>query len=144
LIIGFSITKMEAEKKKPPIGRIDISSTPKILDVKYLEKKPCCSDKPAIEVFFEFSTDYQPEIGHIKFNGYLLYTNENVKETFEEWKRGKRLPEDVEIEIKNFLLFRCLRIGLDVSEALQLPPPFLFPQIKEKPKFEEEKTSYIV
>jgi hypothetical protein len=142
-IVGYSLKSIVAEKKKDKVtGRIDISSTP---DIKSLKEKDVniLGKKKALEVEFEFETDYKPNIGKIKMNGIVLYASDDLKKILKEWKKNKKLPEKVDIEIKNFLFRKCLRLALDISEELQLPPPLVFPILVPKENLKESKTGYI-
>ena len=51
---------------------------------------------------------------------------------WKEWKKNKKLPVNVDIEIKNFLIRKCLTLSVPLSESLQLPPPVIFPIIRKK------------
>jgi hypothetical protein len=86
---------------------------------------------------FDFTTTYTPRIGEIKIEGELLYLAERNKDVLEEWQRGERLPEDVSLEVFNYLFKRCLLKVANLAEDLQLPAPIPFPKIK--PKSEEKK-----
>lgn len=140
-IIGFSISSINAERKNVTVNRLDINSTPKITSVE--ERTITVAGKvDALAIGFEFLTAYNPDVGQIKINGELIYTSsENPKKIVKTWNKDKKLPDDVDIEVKNFLFRKCLTIGIDMSENLQLPPPLAFPMII--PKKEDEKTRYI-
>jgi len=144
-IIGFSIENISAGRKNPPRGRIDITSSPKIVSV--VEKKlNIVKDKKAVAVGFEFTTEYKPDVANISMKGELLYVG-NAEEIVKSWEKEKKLPQHVDIEIKNFLFRKCLSIGLDISENMQLPPPIMFPVVRPKTrheeKIDEEKIRYI-
>lgn len=140
-VIGYSLTSISAEKKSvKSLQKLDINSTP---DVKYVEEKDITivDKEPALVIGFEFTTTYSPDVGHIKINGELVYSSANNKKIVKEWKKNKKLPTDVDIDVKNFLFRRCLTLGIDLSENLQLPPPLVFPVVV--PNKENEKTRYI-
>ena len=142
LIIGFFINSIHAEKKRLPRGRIDISSTPKITGV--MKKKVNTPKfKEALSITFEFITRYEPNVGVITIVGELLYVGKNMEQALKMWKSESKLPQDIDIEVKNFLLRRCFTVGLFISETMQLPPPFMFPQIRPKKEVDEDKMRYI-
>jgi hypothetical protein len=70
-----------------------------------------------------------------------------MKETLKNWEKNKKLPKEVEIEVKNFLFRKCLTIGVNLSENMQLPPPLIFPRVMSKPaqvvSKQEQDLSYI-
>jgi hypothetical protein len=143
-IIGYQIISMNAEREKIQGKRFDISSTPKITSVE--EREIRMGEKQKVLVIgFEFLTVYKAEgnqIGEIKIVGELLYAEKNLKNVLNFWGKKNKLPEDVDIEVKNFLFRKCLSLGIFISENLQLPPPVMFPVLIPK-KESEDKTRYI-
>jgi hypothetical protein len=128
MIVGFSIKSISAERKNIPRGRIDINSTPKIISVKKSGVSFLKKDKP-LNVEFEFVTKYEPEIAEIRISGNVLYLGKKMKDALKTWEREKKFPKDIDIEIKNFLFRKCLTIGINLSENMQLPPPLVFPRV---------------
>jgi hypothetical protein len=143
-IIGYQIVSMNAERKKLQTKRIDIGSTPKITNVEEKEIK-MAEKQQALAISFEFLTVYRAEgnqIGEIKIVGELLYTEKGLKKILGFWKKKNRLPDQADIEVKNFLFRKCLTLGIFISENLQLPPPVMFPVLVPK-KEKEDETRYI-
>jgi len=138
MIIGYSINKIKAEKKGKIKGRLDINSTPKIVDVSEKEIE-IVGKKKVLVVSFEFSTNYRPDVAKIEISGEVYYTGKE-KEALKEWKKNKKLPVEVDVEIKNFLFRKCLILGINLSQEMQLPPPVMFPIVVPKKK---ENKNYI-
>ena len=137
-IVGIRFTKIEGSRSdKSPKGDIKINSTPRILDVKETKVPDV---KKAFSVHFEFVTRYDPELGEIKMTGDILYTADAKSKITDAWKKNKRLPQNVEIEILNHLFRHCLLKIANIAQDLQLPPPIRFPVVKPK---EEASSSYI-
>jgi len=138
-IIGYNISLIQAERRNVQAKKIDISSTPRINSV--IERDMAFPAKQsALAVSFEFKTNYNPDIGQIRFVGELLYTDKNTKKVLEFWDKKNKLPDNVDMEIKNFLFRKCLTLGINISESLQLPPPIMFPVLMKK---KDEDTRYI-
>ena len=134
-VLGHNITKLNAERKALASKKIDINSTPTVTDVKEksIDVSGLTGDKRTVlGINFEFQTDYKPSIGKIAIAGEVIYTGDDNKKIVAEWKKNKKLPAVVDIEIKNFLLRKCLLIGVNVSQEMQLPPPLVIPIIKPK------------
>jgi len=131
MIVGFSIKSIFAERKSIPRGRIDINSSPKIFSVKKSKKGFLKKNKP-LNIEFEFHTRYEPKIGEIKIMGNVFYVGKKMKNIQKMWEKEKKLPKEVDMEIKNFLFRKCLSIGLNLSENMQLPPPLIFPRVVPK------------
>ena len=139
MIVGFSIKTISAERKDVPRGRIDINSTPKIISVSGSKMDFISKQKP-LSVGFEFVTKYEPDVGEIRILGNVFYVGKNMENVLKTWKKEKILSKDVDIEVKNFLFRKCLSIGMNLSENMQLPPPLIFPRVVPKQK---EDLTYI-
>ena len=137
MIVGFSIKSIFAERKSIARGRIDINSAPKILSITKSKKGFLKKDRP-LNIEFEFHTRYEPKIGEIKIMGNVFYMGKKMKNILKMWENEKKYPKEVDIEIKNFLFRKCLSIGLNLSENMQLPPPLIFPRVVPK-KFVTKK-----
>ncbi|MBI4010163.1 MAG: hypothetical protein HY361_03170 [Candidatus Aenigmarchaeota archaeon] len=135
-VIGCSIKSIVAERKKSIADIMDINSVTRVISVEEKEIE-IASKQSTLLVGFEFDTEYRPEIATIKYIGEVIYATKNEKGILKSWKEDKKLPKDADIEIKNFLLKKCLTLGINISEELQLPPPIVFPAIVPK---SEERT----
>ena len=80
-------------------------------------------------------------------NGELVYTSKDAKKIVKEWTKDKKLPIEIDAEIKNYLFRKCLTFSLGITEQLQLPAPIGFPVIVPQKEGEsqepDKKTSYI-
>ena len=131
MIVGFGIKLISAERKNIPRGRIDINSTPKIISVDWPDIKVFTEKKP-VNIEFEFITRYEPDVAEIKICGYVLYLDKKNKDLIKKWKNSKIFPKEVDMEVKNFLFRKCLTLGVNLSENMQLPPPLIFPRVVQK------------
>jgi len=131
MIVGFGIKSISAGRKNIPKGRIDISSTPKIVSVSWPNMKVFTKKKP-VNIEFEFVTKYEPNVAEIKIRGHVLYLGKNTKDLIKKWESDKVFPREVDMEVKNFLFRKCLTLGVNLSENMQLPPPLIFPRVIQK------------
>ena len=139
MIIGYNVKKIVAEKKEETFKRLDISSSPKILNVK--EREVNLGEKRKVaSIEFKFTTEYKPGIGKVEVEGEILYYDKKIKDIIKSWNKNKKLPTNVDIEVKNFLFRKCLTLGINLSQELQLPPPLMFPIVTAK---KEEDKKYI-
>ena len=139
-VIGCAIKSIVAERKKAVTARMDINSTPKVVSVEEKEIELVGKGSSLI-VGFEFESSYKPDVGAIKFVGELVYATPDGKTIVKSWKKDAKLPESVDMEVKNFLFKKCLTLGINLSQELELPPPLVFPVLL--PRKEEEKPKYI-
>ena len=58
---------------------------------------------------FEFGAMYEPNVGEIKFAGEVLWmdSEKNVKSILASWKKDKKVPQEVSINILNYVLQKC-------------------------------------
>jgi len=133
-IIGLAFTSFEAKKKPVQVkGEIKVNTTPKILDIK--EVKVPTLDKKGLAISFEFISTYAPDLAEIKVSGEVLYlvqaklTNTKV---LNGWKKNKKIPEEMSLEVLNHLFRRCLLKVAYMADDLQLPPPIGMPTLQPK------------
>lgn len=131
-VIGLNIKSIEAKKEKDVVtSEIGVNSTPKINDVKEMDINTL--GKKALSISFDFTTTYSPGIGEIKMTGELLYLADDNKKILAEWKKNKKIPDNVSLEVLNHLFRRCLIKITGLADDLQLPPPIQLPIVKPKP-----------
>lgn len=139
MIVGFGIKSISAIRKNIPKGRIDINSNPRFISISKAKGGFLRKNKP-LNIEFEFRIKYEPDIGEIKIKGNVFYHGKNLKKILKIWKKEKKIPKEVDIEVKNFLFRKCLTIGVNLTENMQLPPPLIFPRVVPRKK---EDLSYI-
>lgn len=142
-IMGYNILSVDANRslKNPTVDKIDVNSTAKIVSV---EEKTLKIPEPmsTLSVRFEFATNYKPDLASIKLTGEVVFVDKDTKGIMKVWNKSKKLPEDTDLEIKNFLFRKCLTLGMQLSQELQLPPPLVFP-VFTKQNAPEDETKYI-
>jgi len=138
-IIGFSLSGIEAKKFEIKGGKqINVNSRPNIKNVKEVSLPNL--KKKALSIDFEFTTTYEPKVGEIKINGNLLVLANKNETVLKEWKKNKKLPSPISLEILNYLFRKCLLKMTNISEYLQLPLPLQFPFVKPKT---QKEPSYV-
>ena len=139
-IVGFRFTSMEGKRLEnaPEVkGEIKVNSTPRIISVKEVDV-PTFKQK-ALSVEFEFATNYDPKLAEIKITGNILYIPKNSVKVLKEWKKNKKLPDEMNIEILNNMFRRCLIKISMIADDLQLPPPLQMPRVRPK----DEEAGYV-
>ena len=121
-IIGFNFKDIKVSRKEGVKGKVNIKNNVVITDIK--EKDLNLGDKKqsALSFLFEFSSNYEPDLGEIVLGGDLLLmeSSAKTKEVLDEWKKGKRVPKDVMTGILNTVLTRCNIEALILSQAVNL------------------------
>jgi len=140
MIVGLVIDSIEGNRKKDATGNIKISSNQKLKTVEKAGINIPNAEK-TLSIKFEFETKYEPDIGNIKLGGQLLYQSDEADKILDGWKKERKLPKKVALEILNAIFRRCLLRTAFYAEELRLPPPLQLPVIKEGEKKEEDYIS---
>ena len=131
-MVGFSFTKMTAERKPVSNIAINIESNASITAVTEL---PVIDSKKALLKFeFTFVVKYEPEIGKIEIVGELvnLYDKEYGLKVIEHWAKNKKLPNEIIPEVFNTVLARSNVQAVVLSRDLGLPSPIQMPRVDPK------------
>jgi hypothetical protein len=119
-IIGFTINKIQAERKAVVKDKLEIKSGLNIEDI--TKEEIDISKDPAIKFNFTFSVDYEPSIAEIKIKGSVIAVDEkdDYKEIIKEWKK-KKFTSPIKIPLFNFIMDKCSIKSLELEEQLGLP-----------------------
>jgi len=130
-VIGLTFTSMEASRTDKPVqGEIQVNTSPKIVEVKEIDVKRL--GKKTLSMGFEFDTDYSPGYGNLKLKGNVMFIGEKNDEILEQWKKDKKLPDDISVEVLNHLFRKCLVKAAQLADDIQLPPPINIPVVKSE------------
>lgn len=132
-IVGFNYDDISASKgEKIDIANLKIDHALNIKNVS-IEQTTLADQKQDLMKFsFEFVIDYQPSYGKITLQGHILYTDDNkkLKEVEKQWKKDKKLPEDVTQLILNTILIRSNVKSLMLAQEIGLPPHIPLPIVR--------------
>ena len=141
--IGFSFDKIEATKDVEEIkGNINIKHSLNIKDVKtheiIMDKK-----QDVLKFIFEFKLNYEPKVGSINLIGNMLYLEDKKKinEILSNWKKDKKLPNEVMQGLFNTVLTKSNIKALNLAQDINLPPHLPMPKITSVSK--EKYNEYI-
>lgn len=130
-VIGFNFNKILVERKGNKTGKLTISNNVSVNDVTEA-KIPFSGDKAKCVKFdFSFDSKYEPDIATIHLSGDLLYMfpQEVAEKVLSEWKKNKKLDQDVVSAVMNTVLNRCNIEALILSRELNLPSPIPLPKV---------------
>ncbi|MCD6367820.1 MAG: hypothetical protein J7L45_01915 [Candidatus Aenigmarchaeota archaeon] len=133
--IGLEITSINAKREEEMGKELKIDHFQKIRDVK--KKKIDALGKEVLEILFEYKCTYEnsatkKNVGKIEFEGKLFYFIENLEESLKSWKKNKRLPDNITVDVFNRITRTCLTKAIGLAEDLRLPPPIRFPTARIK------------
>ena len=128
-VIGMSIKAIDAKKIEETVGPIKVNSNTNLKEVK--EQDLPALNKKSLSVEFEFKTQYisnkNKSVAEIIISGDVLFIDPQQDKILKDWKKDKKLPDDISLQIINAILRRSVIKALALSEDLQLPPPIALP-----------------
>jgi len=140
-VIGMSISTIDAKKFEEVIGPVKVNSNTNIKEIK--EQDLPALNKKGLSVNFEFKTQYVNDknktLAEITIGGDVFFIDNEQEKILKEWKKDKKLPDEVNLQIINAVLRKGVIKALSLSEELQLPPPIILPFAKKQ----QEDSRYI-
>ncbi len=133
-MVGFSFTKINAEKKPATGQAVNIESNAGVINVVEL---PVIDPKKVLLRFdFTFIVKYEPGAGKIELNGEVveLYDKEFGSKIIDFWNKEKKLHPEVMQEVFNNVLSRSNVEAIVLSRDMGLPSPIQMPRVDVKPK----------
>jgi hypothetical protein len=129
-IAGINFTKITAERKAPLRGKININNNIIITDIKKTDFK--LPNQESLTIEFDFTAKYDPEIGRILVAGEVLIVDQPkaITEILDQWKKDKKLPDEVLAVVMNNLLTRCNVEAILLGREVGLPPTLNMPKVK--------------
>jgi hypothetical protein len=133
-MVGFSFTKINAERKTPGGQSVNIESNATVTNITEL---PVIDPKKTVLKFdFGFTVKYEPAAGRIEIGGEIveLYDKEFGTKVLEQWNKDKKILPEVTREIFNTILSKSNVEAVIISRDLGLPSPIQLPRVNVKPK----------
>ena len=141
-IIGFTINKIQAEKKNIVKDKLEIKSGLNIEDI--TKEEVDISKNTAIKFDFTYSIDYSPNAADIKIKGSVIAIDDKdeSKDILKDWKK-KKFNSPLKIPLFNFIMDKCAIKSLELEEQLGLPFHIPFPKLTQvQPENPETRTNY--
>jgi len=137
-IIGFNFDKINIEKLKKVEGKVSIKHNIGIKDVNE-EKLLIGKSEEVLNFSFEYEVQYEPKIGNLLLKGTIIYLDEpkRIKEIMKNWKKNKKLPQELMSQLINTIMFRCNIRSLSLSQEVNLPPHIPLPKVSPSKRPED-------
>lgn len=78
---------------------------------------------------FQYTASYGP-VGLIKLEGSLLYEGDDAKKVSSEWKKTRKMPNQIASHIHTAVMHACVPEAVSIAKDLGLPPPIPLPQVR--------------
>ena len=131
-IVGFSFSKIDAEKKLQSVGgSIDINHNISIDVVEKTSLNVGGNKNDVLKIVFNFNVSYGSGLGHVMLVGEVIYadTQEIISETLKGWESDKKLNKLVNKQVLAFVYTKAIVKALDVADTLNLPAPIPMPRV---------------
>jgi hypothetical protein len=136
-VIGIGLKMMEGKRHEEITGAIKVNSSMNITNVKEQELPALKSKGLSIE--FEHSTKYiddkNKNMAEINIEGNVIFVGEDQEKILKDWKKDKKLPEDIKFQVIRIVSDKCSKKAIMLSDDLQLPPPpMIIPTSRQEDK----------
>lgn len=142
--IGFNFDKIEAFKDVSEVkGNINVKHNLNIIDVKK-EEVNVDKKQEVLKFIFEFKLIYEPKIGGINLTGNMMFIDDQkkMKDILQDWKKNKKLPNEIMQGLFNTILAKANIKALSLSQDVNLPPHLPLPKL-EQTKTQNKYNEYI-
>jgi hypothetical protein len=132
-LVGFSFTKINAEKTSENYKNIKINTGIDISDIREVKSDLFKTKEELVGITFEHTITYDPGFAKLNFMGNVLMglDSEKAKEVFKKWK-DKEIPEDFRMVLFNIILKKSSLKALELEEDLNLPTHFPLPSVTQE------------
>lgn len=130
-IVGFNFTKINAERKRAVVGKININNNISINEMNEAKIGIGSGDRQAVRISFTFASTYTQDMAKLAFDGdlLLLLEKKRAEQLVKEWSDDKKIPDDIAQKVMSHILERCNIQALLVAKDLNLPSPVPLPKI---------------
>lgn len=121
-LIGFNYTKINAERPQVSKKFEKVAQNLTILDITK-EELDLMKDSNVLQVTFSHTINYEPGFALIALEGIVLLQadQETIKNAVKEWKKDKKMTDDIKLALYKIILNRCALKSLNLEEALNIP-----------------------
>lgn len=130
-IVKINIHKLNAERSlKAKGGQVKINNNVSIKNVEDLSFS--VEGKKGLKFTFDFTCNYEPDLGKIEVEGQVLYVDDEKKvdDVKKSWDKDKKIPMDVMEQIVNGALHKGNIQAIKISEDVSLPSPLPLPKVR--------------
>tara|TARA_Y100000034_G_C6694823_1_gene306115 strand:+ start:128 stop:529 length:402 start_codon:yes stop_codon:yes gene_type:complete len=131
-VIGFNFKKISAEKTSDNFKDLKINTNINVLNIKQIKSEVFQSKEELVELEFDYSIDYNPNIAKISLSGVILIMVDSkiVKDFIKQWKK-KKIPDEYKVLIFNIILKKSNLKGMQLEDELNLPLHIPLPSVRE-------------
>lgn len=131
-VMGFSFTKMSAERFKDSAENININTELDVPEIKGIKSPFLQTKEELLEARFEYKVSYEPGMAKIIIEGKILFSvdKKTTEEVLKQWKK-KSLPEDFRMLLFNVIMKKSALKALGLGDELNLPVHVPLPALRK-------------
>ncbi len=132
MIVGFSITSLNAEKHSGKQGDLNINYRSNVAGVE--EADVPAIDEPIARISFEMGIAYtldEDEVATLDFDGTVLW-QKDADDIIAAWEDDESLDDAVSAAVTNHIFRKCLTQAVGLADALELPSPVPMPRVAQQ------------
>ena len=139
-VVGFTFTKMLVEKSEAPLTKINLNTNIVMTEVSRVPLSLGASKEEALKMSFHFESIYEPKLGSVKLEGFLLYidSKDGMSGIEKSWKKDKKLPKELNNQLLNHVHSKCAVEAVCLTKEIGLPPPIPLPRLNFPEKSTEK------
>ncbi|MBI2141506.1 hypothetical protein HYU16_03725 [Candidatus Woesearchaeota archaeon] len=129
-IAGFTFTRMLVERKSQAKGAVNINSNIGVVSADEIDFVMGAQKQKGIKVLFDYRNTYTPDLGILILDGEIFYLSDQKRhdDLMKTWKKDKKFPDDVMVELYNIISVRGALQAIQLSSTVGLPPPIPLPK----------------
>ncbi|AIF70062.1 hypothetical protein PAP_08370 [Palaeococcus pacificus DY20341] len=138
-VLGINIRKISIEKIKGPTAQVEVDLTPKIKELRLGEIRTPSGRVNGIEVLFEYTITYKPDVARAFIEGLVFYTPKNKEDTdkiLDTWENENKVDPYLFAEVVNAITNEIMPTLMSLSKQLRLPYPIPLPRVNVSAKRE--------
>src|SRR3989344_1354581 len=136
-LAGFNFNKISIEKFSDKVETLKIETNIDISDINKIESNFLKSNEELLKINFTYTVNYNPNLAKIELSGqvFIRTDSKKSKDILKQWK-NKKLAEDFEMPLLNFILRKSNLKALELEEEMNLPLHIPLPHLKNQGKKE--------
>ncbi len=132
-LLGFNLTKIDAEKKSSSFEGLKIETKIDIKDILEAKQDVLQFKDKVVMIQFSYDINYKKDIAKLSLEGNLLLSVDEkmFSEIIDKWK-NKEMPGDFKLVLFNIIMKKTSLKALELEDDLALPFHIQFPSVRKK------------
>lgn len=143
-IVGFTLHKIDIEKKSNAQGKVNVAHN---IGIDSVTKKEANlgTNVNAVDFTFRFDLKYEPNIATVNMKGVIsvLLSETVADQSISEWEKTKTVPQEIMENVLNAIFGRCIVYAISFVKDMNLPSPIPIPKLTVTKKDSAQSTNSV-